>query len=131
MQDLGPRTVDRGSVPPTAGAVEPRQPNAGDIVAAFAESATAAGLKSPPASLRARLGKQARELIAEGWAPGFLVESARRMGPTGFNDLAVQARKDDAAAHGNGQAAPDKREQAHQDRASRAMQRAIAREARS
>lgn len=88
-------------VPPTAGAVEPRQPNAGDVVAAFADSATAAGLKSPPASLRARLGKQARELIAEGWPPDFLVGCAHRMGPTGFNDLAVQARKDDAAANGH------------------------------
>jgi hypothetical protein len=117
-------------VPPSAGADEPRQPNAGDIVGAFAESAVSAGLQSPPAPIRSRLGKQARELIAEGWDPWFLVDCARRMGPTGYNDLAIQARKDDADANGLG-SAPDRREQTRQARTGRAFQRAAAREANS
>lgn len=118
-------------VPPSADADEPRRANAGDIVAAFADGATSAGLQSPPSSLRARVGRDARQLIAEGWDAGFLVDSARRMGASGFNDLAIQARKDDAAGNGVGDTRDppaDKREQAHQARQSRAYQRARARE---
>lgn len=129
MQDLGSRTLDRGSrtvdqVPPSAGAVEPRTANVGDIVAAFADGATEAGLKAPPANIRARVGKQARALIAEGWDPGFLVDSARRMGSGEWNDLAVQARKDDAAAKGR-----TGNQQQNEGQFTRAMERARAREA--
>jgi hypothetical protein len=118
-------------VPPSAGADEPRPPHVGDIVAAFADGATSAGLQNPPANIRARVGKDARQLIAEGYDPVFLVDCARRMGPTGFNDLTIQARKDDAAENSTGDpnAGPvDKREQANQARAARAMERARARE---
>jgi hypothetical protein len=123
MLDLGPRIVDRGSVPPTAGAVEPRRRgptsdedrtrHVGDVVAAYVDGATAAGLKAPPANLRARVGKQARALLGENWEIDFLIKSARRMGAGEFNDLAVQVRKDDAAANGRasprGQATADDR----------------------
>ena len=62
----------------------------------------------------------------------FLVGSARRMGAGEFNDLAVQARKDDAAANGQSlSSGRRRREQEHQAQVSRAMQRAAAREARS
>ena len=115
-------------VPPSAGADEPRRPHVGDIVGAFAEGATSAGLLNPPANIRARVGKDARQLIAEGYDPDFLVGCARRMGPTGFNDLTAQARLDDANASGHGRDSPDKREQARQAHANRAMQRAQARE---
>jgi hypothetical protein len=75
--------------------------NPGPIVAAFVEGATGAGLKRPAASILARVGKQARALLAERThAPDALVESARRMGAGEWNDLAVQVRKDDAASNG-------------------------------
>jgi hypothetical protein len=57
-------------------------------------------LHNPPASLRSRVGKQAKALLAEDWPIDFLIESARRMGAGEFDDLARQARKDDAAAKG-------------------------------
>lgn len=106
--------------------------NVGDVVAAYVEGATEAGLKAPPTNLRARVGKQARQLIGEGWDVDFLVGSARRMGAGEFNDLAVQARKDDAAANGQSlSSGVGRREQEHQAQVSRALQRAAAREARS
>jgi hypothetical protein len=118
MLDLGSRTVDRGSVPATPDAARPRRSdpaadeertrNVGDVVAAYVDGATEAGLKAPPANLRARVGKQARQLIGEGWGVDFLIGSARRMGAGEFNDLAVQARKDDATA--NGRASPPRRD---------------------
>lgn len=111
MQDLGSRTVDRGSVPPTAGTAKPRRRlspaeaaertrHVGEIVAAFADGATGAGLMAPPASLRSRVGKQAKDLLAQDWDIDFLINSARRMGATEFNDLGTQVRKDDARAKG-------------------------------
>lgn len=114
-------------VPPTAGVIEQRTAHVGDIVAAFVDGATAAGLNAPPTNLRARVGKQARQLIAEKWDPDFLVESARRMGAGEFNDLAVQARKDDAAA--KGVTAGNSSQQATKDLFERAAQRIAAREA--
>lgn len=100
-------------VPPTAGASRPRRRltpaevaertrHVGEIVAAFVDGATEAGLKAPPASLRSRVGRQAKDLLAEDWDIDFLINSARTMGASEFNDLAVQVRKDDAAAHGVG-----------------------------
>ena len=116
-------------VPPSAGEDEPRQPNVGDIVAAYVDGATSAGLKAPASSLRARVGKQARALISEGWDVDFLIGSAHRMGAGEFNDLAIQARKDDAAAVGHGHDSPgDKREQQRQAHVSRALERARNRE---
>lgn len=129
-------------VPPTAGAARPRRRltpaevaertrHVGEVVAAFVDGATEAGLKSPPPGLRSRVGKQARELLAEDWDIDFLIGSARRMGASEFNDLGVQVRKDDAAAKGISSASGSRREQEHQAHASRAMQRALAREAQS
>ena len=102
--------------------------NVGDVVAAYVDGATAAGLQPPPTNLRARVGKQARQLIGEGWDADFLVGSARRMGAGEFNDLGVQARRDDAAAKGVTATTPDRRQQATNDKFARAMERAKARE---
>lgn len=72
--------------------------NPAPIVAAFIEGATAAGLKRPAASILARVGKQARELLAENtYTPDELIASARRMGAGEWNDLGVQLRIDNAA----------------------------------
>lgn len=121
------------SAAPASGELVLSQParNVGDVVAAYVDGATAAGLQPPPTNLRARVGKQARQLIGEGWDVDFLVGSARRMGAGEFNDLGVQARKDDAAAKGVSAATPDRRQQATDDKFNRAMQRALEREGRA
>ena len=89
-----------------AAAAKSRAPsgNAGDVIAAYVEGAVAAGLQRPPEKLRARVGRDAKQLIGEGWVLDSLIESARRMGAGEFNDLAVQVRKDDAAAKGRASA---------------------------
>jgi len=96
---------DGGEVPPSAGAAprpgrKPRQSsnNAGDVIAAFVEGATAAGLDRPPENIRKRVGADAVKLLAEGYALERLVASARAMGATTYNDIAIQVRKDDPAA---------------------------------
>jgi hypothetical protein len=95
-------------VPPSAGADKPRrpagpgEPHIGTVVAAYADGATNAGLRSPASKLRARVGKDARQLAQEGWPIAFLVECAERLGASGYDDLAVQARRDDANANGRG-----------------------------
>ena len=87
-------------VPPSAGAGKPRrspqpgEPHIGTVVAAYADGATNAGLRSPASKLRARVGKDARQLAQEGWPIAFLVECAERLGASGYDDLAVQARRD-------------------------------------
>lgn len=109
--EIAPSPTPTPDVPPTAGAVKPRrrlppdeaasrQRHVGEIVAAFVDGATEAGLRSPPAPLRARVGKQAKAILSEDWPIDFLIASARRMGAGEFSDLATQARKDDAAAKG-------------------------------
>jgi hypothetical protein len=85
-------------VPPAAGAASPA--NAGLVVAAYVEGAQDAGQPRPAASLRARVGKQARELIAEGYSMETLIPAARKMGAGEWNDLAVQVRKDAATTNG-------------------------------
>ena len=77
------------------------EPNVGDVVAAYVEGATSSGQPPPASSLKARVGKQARQLVAEGYDVLTLVESARRMGAGEWNDLAVQVRKDAASANGS------------------------------
>jgi hypothetical protein len=114
-------------VPPTAGAVEPRQPHVGDVVAAYVDGATEAGLEAPSAKLRARVGKDARKMADEGKSLLKLIEAARRMGATEYNDLDVQYRKDDAAA--NGRAPVDRRQQATNQKFDAAMKRAAAKDA--
>lgn len=120
MQDHGSRTVDRGSVPPTVDAAKPRRrsakaddperaKHAGDIVAAFVSGAVDAGQPEPATSLRARVGKQARQMLTEGYDAETLIGSARNMGAGEWNDLAVQVRKDAAATTG-GTSKPDGRQ---------------------
>lgn len=108
--DLGPRTVDLGSIPPTAGAVKPRraaktpapsEAHIGTVVAAYVDGATGAGQPAPASSLRARVGKQARQLLADGYSIEALMAAAQHMGAGEWNDLAVQVRKDAAAANGS------------------------------
>ena len=108
---VGDRRQETG-VPPTAGADKPRQPdpaagperakNIGDVVGAFIDGATASGQPRPSSSIVARIGKQARQLLAEGYDVEALIKSAHTMGAGEWNDLAVQVRKDAAAANGNG-----------------------------
>jgi len=75
--------------------------NPAPVVAAFIEGATGAGLKRPAANIIARVGRQARELLAENtYTADELIAAARTMGAGEWNDLAVQLRKDDAAANG-------------------------------
>jgi hypothetical protein len=77
-----------------------RAKHAGDVVAAFVSGAVNAGQPEPATSLRARVGKQARQMLAEGYDAETLINSARNMGAGEWNDLAVQVRKDAAAATG-------------------------------
>jgi hypothetical protein len=118
-------------VPPTAGADAPGdEPNPGPVVAAFIEGATAAGLKRPAAPIIARVGKQARQLLAEKtYTLSELIDSARTMGAGEWNDLAVQLRKDDAAAKGRGAVVTDRRQAATDQKFERAMARARAKDA--
>lgn len=97
------------NIPPTAGADKPRRPrkdppsdaNIGTVVAAYVDGATTAGQPPPASSLKARVGKQARQLLADGYDIAALIESAKRMGAGEWNDLAVQVRKDSAKANGS------------------------------
>jgi hypothetical protein len=88
-------------VPPPAGAATPRTPSAGDVVAAYMDGAKAGNQPIPSESLRNRVGKQARPLLAAAKSDAELaaiVAAARSMGATGWNDLAVQIQRDAAAA---------------------------------
>lgn len=89
---------EASGIPPTAGA---SAPNIGSVVAAYVDGATQAGQPAPASSLRARVGKQARQLLAEGYGIAALIESAKHMGAGEWNDLAVQVRKDAASPTGN------------------------------
>ena len=71
--------------------------NVGDVVAAYVDGATGAGQPSPAASLRARVGKDARRLLGEGFDLQTLIAAARTMGAGEWNELAVQVRKDAAS----------------------------------
>ena len=78
----------------------PEAPNIGHVVAAFVEGATASGQKRPASSICARVGKQARALIADGYDVAELITSARKMGAGEWNDLAVQVRRDAVGTNG-------------------------------
>ena len=78
----------------------------GTVVAAYVDGARESGQPDPAASLRARVGKQARQLLAEGYDIGVLIAAAKHMGAGEWNDLAVQVRKDAAASNGPGTGAP-------------------------
>lgn len=108
---VGDRRQETG-VPATPDAGKPRRPdpaaeperakNVGDVVAAFIDGATGAGQPRPSSSIVARVGKQARGLLAEGYDVEALIKSAHTMGAGEWNDLAVQVRKDAAAGNGGG-----------------------------
>jgi hypothetical protein len=117
------RDPQADEVPPSADAGKPRAQakakqvasrrssgNAGDIIAAYVEGALAAGQSRPPEDLRKRVGSQANRLLAEGYELDALVASARTMGAGEWNDLAIQVRRDAAAANGSGQGAGTRRE---------------------
>ena len=57
---------------------------------------------SSSVAIIARVGKQARQLLAEGYDVEDLIKSAHTMGAGEWNDLAVQVRKDAATASGGG-----------------------------
>lgn len=85
---------DPVSIPPSAGTASPRRakqstndPNAGAIVAAWVEAATAATGERPANRLINQVGRQAKELLAEGKNPDRLIEAARAAGSKGFTDL--------------------------------------------
>jgi hypothetical protein len=110
--ELGEVDGDGEEVPPTAGAAKPRaqsrkqaksaEPNPGPIVAAYVDGATGAGLPAPSASLKARVGRQARELLIEGKSVDALIAAAGHMGAVGWDDLARQVQRDAAGASPNG-----------------------------
>lgn len=74
-------------VPTTSGVASLRQPNAGDVVAAWIEGAETASGERPGNRLIAQVGRQARELIDEGKDPQRLVAAARAAGTKGYADL--------------------------------------------
>ena len=87
-------------IPPPAD-TRAAEPNPQPIVAAYVDGAKAAGQPVPSASLKARVGRQARELLREHTPSDVLVRAADHMGRVGWNDLAVQVQRDAAAANGN------------------------------
>ena len=104
--------------------------NASDVIAAYVDGAVAAGLQRPPEKLRGRVGRDAKQLLAEGYALDFLVGAAYRMGAGEWNDLAVQVRRDDASTNGHsGDPGKDRRQQATDAKFARALERARARDA--
>jgi hypothetical protein len=113
-KDLGSRTEGSKEVPPSAGASPPRrrrdpppERHIGTVVAAYVDGATGAGLDAPSPKLRARIGRQAREMLVAGSADlDRLIESARNLGASEFNDLDVQVRRDGARAKGLGGSSP-------------------------
>ena len=98
-----PATPDAGKPRQRSKAEDPqRAKHAGDVVAAFVEGATGSGQPEPAQNLRARVGRDARQLLAEGYDAEALIKAAHTMGAGEWNDLAVQVRKDAATASGGG-----------------------------
>ena len=99
-----------------------RAKNAGDIVAAFVDGALASGQDEPPTSIKARVGRDARQLLAQGKDAEALMASAHRMGMGEWNDLAIQVRKDGAAAAAANGHGPPAEESTATQRARQAME---------
>ena len=104
-RDIDRDASNEASLPMTtsSGAGKPRRTPTGtisDVVAAYIDGATEAGQPPPASSLKARVGKDARALLGQGYDLQTLVASAKTMGAGEWNDLAVQVRKD-AAANGH------------------------------
>lgn len=126
-------TPGPGPVPPSAGAASPRRAapdhaaNAGDVIAAYVEGATEGGQPRPSEKLRARVGRDAKRLLAEkGSDPQAVVDAARRMGAGGWQDIDVQIQRD--AADAKPRASPGKSR--NEQITDAAMLRAIAAEQR-
>ncbi|WP_206700429.1 hypothetical protein, partial [Actinomadura sp. RB99] len=66
--------------PPPAGGADAPEINAGTAVAAYVDSMTDTTGERPTTSLIKRLGKQAKELLAEGRDPQLVVEAAQLLG---------------------------------------------------
>jgi hypothetical protein len=91
----------KGSANPSGkGSAKGSEPNVADVVGAYVDGATDAGLDAPAAPLKARVGRQARELLRDGKPIEKLIDAARHMGAVGWDDLARQLQRDSANAAG-------------------------------
>jgi hypothetical protein len=86
--EIAPRK--KRATPP---APQPPDPRIGPIVGAYCEGATGASRVRPSESLRARCGKAAGQLLAEGVPVEIVTAAARAMGAAGWTDLALQVQK--------------------------------------
>jgi hypothetical protein len=97
-----PTTRNPQPVPPPAGTASPRTPNGADtVVAAYIDGATNAGLDRPAGNLPARVGRDAKRLLAEGVPLDKLTAAATAMGAAGWHDLAVQLQRTSAGRNGS------------------------------
>ena len=75
---------------PTTSDIEPRdvEPNIGQVVAAYVDGATLAGLPRPSERLRGKVGRDARRLAEKEQVPvAALIAAARSMGERGWDDI--------------------------------------------
>lgn len=78
-------------------ATEPRPPDSAQaVVGAFIEGALNAGQDRPAGSLPSRVGREAKQLLAEGVPLDKLTAAAEAMGRAGYSDLAKQLHIDAA-----------------------------------
>ncbi len=68
-------------------------PDAGAVVAAFVDSARGSGFDRPGKSVIGRVGKAARQLLAEGGTRADLLIAAQRLGANGWDDLEREVRR--------------------------------------
>jgi hypothetical protein len=93
--------IDASNEASSSAPTVPADAHVGTVVGAFVDGATQAGLHVPPASIKARVGKAARELVERDHYPiALVIDSARRLGASGYDDLAKQVRMDDASSNG-------------------------------
>jgi hypothetical protein len=95
-----PVPVPEELFPPTAGAgahTEDSEAGAGQVVAAYYRGAKDGKHPRPAATLGARIGKQAKQMLSEGTSLDALVEAAFDTGKAGYQDLAVQIQRNSAA----------------------------------
>lgn len=95
---LSPTTTPSPTVPPPAGAVA--LPGNGTVVAAFIEGAHDAGMDRPGRSIIARVGKAAKQLLADGANERDVLDAARRLGAGGWDDLEREVRRLQAERRG-------------------------------
>lgn len=92
----------------TAKTVDPKAPsNAGAVVGAYVDAAIAAGYPRPGETIRARVGKQARALLAAPDADfDAVMAAAQEMARRGWQDLEVQMQRSSAESRGVGGSTP-------------------------